>query len=72
MEQMNLSPYIKKRLIEALKHESPEVQDVYRGASTMMHRKMLDGIVAELLEKYQLKLRLARILNHHTDHASPE
>lgn len=71
VEHLNLSPYIKTRLMEALKHESPAVRDVYRGASTMMHRNILDGIVVELLEKYQLQLRSAKILNHHMDQASP-
>lgn len=72
VEHMNLSPYIKKRLWETLKHEPPEVQEVYSAASTIVHRKILDGIVAELLEKYKINLRLAKILTHDKDQVSTE
>jgi hypothetical protein len=43
---------------------SPEVQAVYRDARTDEHRRALDAIVAELLAKHGLTLRLSRVLYH--------
>jgi hypothetical protein len=39
-----------------------EVQAVYRDACTDEHRRILDAIVAELLTKHGLSLRLSRVL----------
>lgn len=64
VEHMNLKPYIRERLWEALEKEPDEVQQVYRAASTKEHREALDGIVSELLTKYDLRLRLGEVLYH--------
>ena len=67
VEHMNLKPYIKKRLWETLQHESAEVQAVYSGASTTLHRQVLDGMVAELIGKYKLTLKLNEVLYHNQE-----
>jgi len=72
VEHMNLKPYIRKRLWETLQHEPAEVQAVYSGASTAEHRTVLDGLVATLLEKYHLRLRLAEVLYHNKNQRSTE
>jgi DNA repair photolyase len=65
LEHINLRPYIQQRLRRALRSAPPEVQQVYRDARTDEHRRVLDALVAELLDKYGLRLRLSRVIYHH-------
>lgn len=65
VEHINLRPYIQQRLGRALRSTSPEVRAVYSGAKTDEHRRVLDAIVAELLRKHGLSLRLNRVIYHH-------
>ena len=60
VEHINLRPYIKQRLWQILNSEPPAIQEVYRDASTAA----LDAMIAELLEKHGLKLRLNKVLYH--------
>jgi hypothetical protein len=48
----------------ALRLASPEVQAVYRDARTDEHRRVLGAMVAELLTKHGLTLRLSRVIYH--------
>ncbi len=64
VEHINLRPYIEQRLWQILNSEPPATQEVYRDASTAEHRHALDAMIAELLEKHGLKLRLNKILYH--------
>jgi DNA repair photolyase len=64
VEHINLRPYIQQRMQRALRSAPPEVQAVYRGARSDEHRRVLDTIVAELLAKHGLTLRLSRVLYH--------
>jgi DNA repair photolyase len=64
VEHINLRPYIKRRLEPMLSGEPEAVQQVYRDASTVEHREALDGIIAGLLQKHGLKLRLNKVLYH--------
>jgi DNA repair photolyase len=64
VEHINLRPYIQQRMQRALRSASPEVREVYRSAKSDEHRKALDTIVAELLAKHALTLRLSRVLYH--------
>ncbi|MDQ4075002.1 MAG: radical SAM protein [Chloroflexota bacterium] len=64
VEHINLKPYIKNRLWQTLAYEPETFQAVYRGAETAVHRKILDEIVAELVEKYQLTLRTGEVIYH--------
>jgi len=67
VEHLNVSPYIRQRLMRHLRTERREVQDVYREASTREHREALDQFVAELLQAHGLTLRLNRVLHHPSD-----
>ena len=67
VEHINLRPYIQQRMQRALRSAPPEVQAVYRDARTDEHRRVLDTIVAELLAKHGLTLRLSRVLYHDQD-----
>jgi DNA repair photolyase len=64
VEHINLRPYIKQRLWQVLNSLPSDIQEVYRGASTEEHRHALDAMLAELLEKHGLKLRLNQVLYH--------
>jgi DNA repair photolyase len=64
VEHINLSSYIRQRLWRAMSNEPRQFQDVYRAASTIEHRHALDVLVAELLQKHHLTLRLSRVLYH--------
>jgi len=64
VEHINLRPYIQQRMQRALRSAPPEVQAVYRDARSDEHRRALDTIVAELLAKHGLTLRLSRVLYH--------
>jgi len=64
LEHINLRPYIKQRLWQILNSEPSAVQEVYHDASTAEHRHALDAMIAELLEKHGLKLRLSEVLDH--------
>jgi DNA repair photolyase len=65
VEHINLRPYIQQRLGRALRSTPPEVRAVYSGARTDDHRRVLDAMVAELLQKHGLSLRLNRVIYHH-------
>jgi len=67
VEHINLRPYIQQRMHRALRSAPPEVQAVYRDARTDEHRRVLDTIVAELLAKHGLTLRLSWVLYHDQD-----
>lgn len=67
VEHMNLRPYIKQRLWPVLNSEPLDIQQVYRDASTAEHRQALDAMIAELLQKHGLTLRLNRVLYHDQD-----
>jgi DNA repair photolyase len=64
VEHINLRPYIQQRMQRALRSAPPEVQAVYRDAGTDGHRRALDAIVADLLAKHGLTLRLSRVIYH--------
>lgn len=64
VEHMNLRPYIRERLWRWLKNEPANIQQVYESASTTEHRIALDSIVAELLKKHNLRLRMGQVLLH--------
>jgi hypothetical protein len=45
-----------------MSNEPQQLQDVYHAASTIEHRHALDVLVAELLQKHHLTIRLSRVL----------
>jgi DNA repair photolyase len=63
-EHLNLQPYIRERLFEALKNAPEELRAVYMGANGAEHRRALDAIVGELAKKHGLALEEGRVLYH--------
>lgn len=64
VEHMNLRPYIRERLLRHLHSEPDEVRRLYAGAAATSHRERLDLMIAPLLTKYGMTLRLGRVLEH--------
>ncbi len=64
VEHMNLKPYIRERLCRHLQDEPQEVRSIYAAAATKSHRQELDRMIASLLNRYGLTLRLGRVLEH--------
>jgi len=64
VEHLNLSTYIKNRLVQFLKENSPGLEQVYLSSDTDYHRQVLEKLVLELIEKYSLSLILGRVLLH--------
>jgi DNA repair photolyase len=64
VEHMNLKPYIRDRLWQRLANEPQHIKEIYREARTEEHRIALDELVAELLAKHRLSLRLGQVLYH--------
>lgn len=63
VEHINLSGYIRKRMFDYLSG-NPELQRAYSEATTEAHRKALDRIVKEKLDKYGLRIRLSGVIYH--------
>jgi DNA repair photolyase len=62
VEHINLSGPIRRRVLPEL--ESAEEQASYLGARTEDHRAVLDQVVAGMLTRHGLTLRLGRVLRH--------
>jgi hypothetical protein len=65
VEHINLTTNnTRQRLLKVLANESAETKNTYTGATTEDHRHTLDDIVAELLTKHGLAIRLGEVLRH--------
>jgi len=71
VEHMNLKPYIRKRMWPVIEKAGNDIREVYLGASEKRHRDALQEMIIPLLEKYQLSLRLNKVLNHVSDGNTP-
>ena len=67
VEHMNLKPYIRERLWHHLQDEPEDVRSVYAASATKSHREKLDRMIAPLLDRYGLTLRLGKVLEHDAD-----
>lgn len=64
VEHINMSNYIKVRLMDALKEMPEEYVALYETASMEQHVEALDALVLKLVEKYKITLRLNKIIRH--------
>lgn len=72
VEHINLRAYIRERLDPVMAGEPEAVQRVYFQARKDEHRHRLDGVIAPLLVKHDLRLRLGEILYHNAPSTSSE
>ena len=64
VEQINLSSYIRSRLLHKLRDAPGHVRAVYAGANSEEHRWALGQTVATLLDKHGLAARLGGAIYH--------
>jgi DNA repair photolyase len=64
VEHINLPAYVKGRLEPVLADQPEEVRTLYRGATSPAHRAALNELIAGLLEKHGLRLRLGQAIVH--------
>lgn len=64
VEHINLSGYIRRRLDGFLEHQPIGVSAAYQRAADEDHRAELDDLVAALVDKHSLHLRLSKVLRH--------
>ena len=64
VEQLNLSSYIRSRLLYELRDAPERVRAVYQGANTDEHRQVLSEMVDTLLDKHGLSVRLGGTIYH--------
>jgi DNA repair photolyase len=64
VEHINLSTYIRNRLFNFLDERGSPLKSLYEGALSPEHREELDQIVAELMAKHGLSLRLNEVIYH--------
>lgn len=66
VEHINLRGYIRQRLDAFLESQPEEIRQIYAEANTKAHRAALDEIVAPLLDRHGLRLRLNEVIHHDT------
>jgi DNA repair photolyase len=64
VEHINLKAYIRNRLVGMLKDERPDAAELYSPAREKAARSRIDELVAELITRHGLTLRLGRVLTH--------
>ena len=64
VEHINLTGYIRERLLSELSSAPEEVRQVYQSADTRQHRQILDQMVHDLLVKHGLRARLGGAIHH--------
>jgi len=64
VEHINLKSYIRNRLVGMLKDERPDAAELYSPAREKAARSRIDELVAELITRHGLTLRLGRVLTH--------
>jgi DNA repair photolyase len=67
VEQINLSPYIRRRLDGVMDTAAPELASAYASADADEHRRVLEELVGEMIRSFGLQLRLNRVLDHRKD-----
>jgi DNA repair photolyase len=67
LEHINLKPYIMKRMQPVLTNYDVEVQKIYLKATYQEHRVALQNMIQPLLDKYDLTLRLNKVIYHNRE-----
>ncbi|OGC45249.1 hypothetical protein A2V49_01455 [candidate division WWE3 bacterium RBG_19FT_COMBO_34_6] len=64
MEHINLSPYIKKRLMGKIKGEDKKIIEKFYLAESKDYKRELENVISEILKDYKFKLRLNEVISH--------
>ena len=64
VEHLNLSGYIRGRLLKEMKNTEPEIMDKFYSSQSKKYRKEIDKLVAKLTKKYSMKLLTGGTIFH--------
>lgn len=64
IEHINLSPYIKERMLKELKSENKEFLERFYSAQSKNYREEINRIILDLLKNYKFKLLHGEVLYH--------
>jgi DNA repair photolyase len=64
VEHLNLSPYIKGRLIEEMKDVAPEIISQFYDSQSEDYRNVLDDLINQLIKKYNMNLLTEGVIYH--------
>ena len=64
VEYLNLPAYVKRRMNDVIKQESPDVQAVYQQSQYEAYRAELEPIVRHYLAKHDIDLYFDQIVHH--------
>lgn len=68
VEQLNLKPYIRKRLMPQIAKAEPTIRACYAYAADQSNRETLRILVGRLLRKHKLVLKMDKVLDHGKDY----
>ena len=71
VEHLNAKAYIRKRLDAVIARQPEQVRAAYAEARTREHRTRLEEIVAELIERHGIELRLGAVIYHPENDGRP-
>jgi len=71
VEHLNAKAYIRKRLDAVIARQPEQVRAAYADARTREHRARLEQIVAELIERHGMELRLGAVIDHPENETKP-
>jgi len=72
VEHLNAKAYIRKRLDAVIARQPEQVRAAYAEARTREHRTRLEEIVAELIERHGMELRLGAVIDHPENEGRPK
>lgn len=64
LEHLNLSPYIKKRLLTKLKGTDRKILEKFYSSQSKNYRDELDKLIDQLLKKYRFDVKMGRAIYH--------
>lgn len=64
LEFLNLPSYVKPQMKEAIKSESEEIQEVYKGSQSKKYREELEPIIRKYIDKYGFEMYYNDIVHH--------
>ncbi|MBI3577075.1 radical SAM protein [Candidatus Gottesmanbacteria bacterium] len=68
IEHINLSPYIKKRLVQKLKGVAPAIMKKFYSSQSKDYREELNQTIRDLLPHYSFRLRMSQVIYHQDVH----
>ncbi len=68
LEHINLSPYIRERLVSKMKGEDKKILEEFYSSQKKNYRQELDRVIAKLLSNYDFDIKMGGPIYHHELH----